>query len=55
MDLFVLQLSFILWILMGIVTLGIGYIYVIPYMQQTLVNFYNSIKEPQEEKIQYNL
>ena len=55
MDLFVLQLSFILWILMGIVTLGIGYIYVIPYMQQTLVNFYNRIKEPQEEKIQYNL
>ena len=55
MDLFVLQLSFILWMLMGIVTLGIGYIYVIPYMQQTLVNFYNSIKEPQEEKIQYNL
>ncbi|MGN0156559.1 MAG: DUF975 family protein [Lachnospiraceae bacterium] len=44
MDLFVLQLSFILWALLGVVTFGIAYIYVIPYMQLTITNFYHRIK-----------
>lgn len=44
MDLFVLQLSFFLWILLGFFTLGIAYIYVIPYMQLTITNFYHRIK-----------
>lgn len=43
-ELFVLELSFILWILLGIVTLGIAMIYVEPYMQLTLTNFYHNIK-----------
>ncbi len=44
MELFVLSLSFIGWMLLGTITFGIAFIYVIPYMQATLANFYNSIK-----------
>ncbi len=43
-DLFVLALSFIGWSLLGAITLGIAYIWVIPYMQATLANVYNSLK-----------
>lgn len=43
-DLFVLGLSFIGWILLGYVTLGIAYIWVLPYMQTTFVNAYHSLK-----------
>lgn len=43
-DLFVLELSFILWILLSMVTCGIALIYVLPYMNLTMTNFYNSIK-----------
>lgn len=43
MDLFVLCLSFIGWILLGGITFGIAYIYVIPYMDATLANFYRAI------------
>lgn len=43
-ELFVLELSFILWILLSIVTLGIAMIYVEPYMQLTFTNFYHNIK-----------
>ena len=44
MDLFVLELSFIPWMLLTYVTCGIAMIYVAPYMNMTLVNFYNEIK-----------
>lgn len=44
MDLFVLCLSFIGWALLCSITLGIAYIWVGPYMQATMVNFYNDIK-----------
>lgn len=44
-ELFVLQLSFLGWILLSAVTLGIASIYVVPYMSATVANFYNSIKE----------
>ena len=43
-ELFVLQLSFIPWILLGSVTFGIAYIWVLPYMQLTMTNFYHNIK-----------
>ena len=46
MDLFVLYLSFIPWMLLGSITLGIAYIYVMPYMQLTITNFYHKIKRP---------
>lgn len=44
MDLFVLSLSFIGWNLLGIITFGIAYIWVVPYALATMTNFYNAIK-----------
>lgn len=44
MDLFVLSLSFIGWNLLGMITFGIAYIWVAPYMIATVTNFYNAIK-----------
>lgn len=41
---FVLQLSFVWWILLGVVTFGLSFIYVGPYIQATTANFYNKIK-----------
>ena len=43
MDYFVLQLSFIGWALLGILTLGILYLWLIPYMSVTEANFYNEL------------
>lgn len=48
MDYFILNLSFIGWILLGILTLGILYIWLIPYMSVTQANFYNSIIKEQK-------
>lgn len=56
MDLFVLQLSFFGWFLLGIVTFGIAFIWVIPYMQAATAEFYlelcggNQVVEVVEEK-----
>ncbi len=44
MEFFILSLSFIGWMLLGAVTLGIAYLWIMPYMQMTMVNFYNRIK-----------
>lgn len=41
---FVLILSFILWGLLGIITCGLAFIYVVPYANVTVANFYNRIK-----------
>ena len=49
MELFVLGLSFIGWELLGVLTLGIGYIWIIPYMQATFTNAYKSLKPRQPE------
>lgn len=47
-ELFVLHLSFILWNLLGVITIGLAYIYVIPYMSASVANFYQKIKrQPQ--------
>lgn len=43
-DLFVLSLSFIGWCLLGSVTFGLAYIWIVPYMQATFANAYNSLK-----------
>ena len=48
MELFVLQLSFISWILRTCITFGIVGIYVYPYMQLTTTNFYHNIKRKEE-------
>ncbi len=46
MDYFVLLLSFIPWLLLCTITCGLAVLYVYPYMDATLVNFYRTIKQP---------
>ncbi len=48
-DLFVLQLSFFWWYLLGAITFGIAYVYVVPYFEATMTNFYNEIKDKKED------
>ena len=48
-ELFVLDLSFILWYLLVAITLGIASIYVMPYTTATRANFYLKLKEEQAE------
>lgn len=48
-DLFYLCLTFLGWILLSILTLGIGLIWLLPYMTTTMASFYEDVKE------QYNL
>lgn len=43
-DLFYLYLSFIGWGILAILTCGIGFIWLIPYMQLAEVSFYNDLK-----------
>lgn len=45
MELFILQLSFIPWLLLCIITCGIAFIYVAPYMQLTYCKYYLQLKE----------
>lgn len=39
----VLQLSYLGWVILGILTLGIGYLWLIPYMNTVNMNFFNKI------------
>ena len=50
-ELFVLGLSFIGWFLLVGITFGIAAIWVVPYMQTTLVNFYNNLKPAEVEGV----
>ncbi|MEL1135437.1 DUF975 family protein [Desulfitobacterium sp. THU1] len=43
--LFYLWLSFIGWFLVGIVTLGIGFLFAAPYYHATIANFYEDVKK----------
>ncbi len=43
-ELFVVYLSFLGWTLLASLTLGIGYLWLVPYMQITYANIYNQIK-----------
>lgn len=43
-EIFVLYLSFFWWWLLGGITFGLAYIYVVPYMSATIVNYYNFLK-----------
>ncbi|MDU6856042.1 MAG: DUF975 family protein [Zhenhengia sp.] len=43
MDLFILQLSFIGWGILATLTFGIGYFWLIPYMQVTMANTYKKL------------
>jgi uncharacterized membrane protein len=42
--LFMLYLSFIGWYLLALLTFGIGYIFLEPYVQQSVANFYEDLK-----------
>ena len=46
--LFLLSLSFLGWILLGLITFGIGFLWIAPYMSTASAHFYEDIK-PQEE------
>lgn len=43
--LFILILSFIGWGILGIITLGIGFLWIIPYYRLTIANFYEDLNE----------
>lgn len=45
MDLFLLELSFFGWLLLGSALFGVGVFLVIPYMTATTVQYYNDIKD----------
>lgn len=44
MDFFCLQLRFFGWILLAVLTCGIGYIFLIPYMTVANLNFYRKLR-----------
>ncbi len=48
--LFLLDLSFIGWIILGILTLGIGLLWVYAYLYQTRAMFYETLKAEAEEE-----
>ena len=50
MDYFVLCLSFIGWFILGALTLGILYLWIIPYMSVTQANFYNELVKKTKKK-----
>ena len=43
-EFFILQLSFILWLILGAITCGIAMLWVSPYMYVTYANYYKSLK-----------
>lgn len=45
MEYVLLSLSFIGWAILGIFTFGILYVWLIPYINVTMANFYNKIKQ----------
>lgn len=47
---FVLELSFIGWLLLGSLVFGVGTLFVAPYMQATLTQFYLEMKSPKSEQ-----
>ncbi len=53
-NLFLLVLSFIGWILLGTLSLGIGFIWIIPYIQVTLVCFYERVSKIEPKKVDGN-
>lgn len=49
--LFILKFSFIEWFVLGILTLGIVFLIVIPYYNISLIIFYNGLIDGNEEKL----
>ena len=48
MDLFVLDLSFLGWIILGLICCGIGILFVLPYPEATRAEVYLNLKESVE-------
>jgi uncharacterized membrane protein len=51
---FLLELSFIGWISLGMLTLGIAWLWVYPYMSLSIANFYENLKHTQEKALLAN-
>ena len=45
---FLLNLSFIGWILLALLTFGIGFLWLYPYINLSMANFYENLKQHQE-------
>ena len=45
MDMFILGLSFIGWILLSVVTCGLGFLFLTPYMEATYAELYTALRE----------
>ena len=43
-QLFLLDSSFIVWVILGIITCGIAFIWIIPYYKACQINFYRSLR-----------
>lgn len=50
-NLFLLELSFIGWAILGILSLGIGYLWLTPYMQISMVCLYDKIKDNKTKEV----
>lgn len=48
---FCLGFRFLGWVLLSILTLGIGFIWLFPYMQVSYAKFYEDIKNPKPEQV----
>ena len=48
MEYFLLMLSFFGWLVLGALTLFIGYLWLVPYMQMTEFNFYERLRAEYE-------
>lgn len=51
--LLLLQLSFIGWHILSILTLLIGYLWLIPYINSSMAEFYNNLKENSQPKLEH--
>ena len=49
-DYLLLELSFLGWLIAGIFTFGLLYLWVIPYMMVTEANFYYEVKKKEKKQ-----
>jgi uncharacterized membrane protein len=54
-DLFIMYLSFIGWAILASLTLGIGYLWLSPYVNLSFVNSYRALKKQSVEKGELSL
>lgn len=51
-NLFLLQLSFIGWAFLACLTLGIGFLWLIPYIQVSIICFYEKLAKPNVTEVE---